>query len=62
MFRSAGVVATVALGAAVLTGCSGEPPCVKSHTEVRVVPYFNGKTTTTKTMPVVVCDKRKGES
>ncbi|MFF4054630.1 MULTISPECIES: hypothetical protein [Streptomyces] len=59
--RTAGVVAAVALGAALLTGCGDDRPCLESHIEIQPVTTFNGKTTSVHLVPVSVCDKREGE-
>lgn len=55
------MVAVVALGAALLTGCGDDRPCLKSHVEISPVTTFNGKTTSVHMVPVPVCDKREGE-
>ncbi|ATI18861.1 hypothetical protein SEA_DIANE_77 [Streptomyces phage Diane] len=55
------MVAGAALAAALLTGCGDDRPCAESHTELKTVVSFNGKTTTTSIVPVSVCDRYEDE-
>jgi hypothetical protein len=51
-----------AVGALTLTGCDDGPECLHGHTEITLMPVFNGKTTTLVPVSNFECDEYAKET
>ncbi|AUG87311.1 hypothetical protein HOS59_gp47 [Streptomyces phage Rowa] len=55
-------VAGAVLVATLATGCEDGPECLSGHTEVHLIPVFNGKTTTMTPVTEFECDEYAKET
>jgi hypothetical protein len=60
--RAVFLAGLAAVGALTLTGCDDGPECLEGHTEVTLMPVFNGKTTTLVPVTNFECDVYAKES